>query len=189
MQPAVFLDRDGTVIKQVHHLVDPKDVQLIPGAAQAIRRAREHGFKVFVVTNQSVIGRGMLDATGLERVHSEMNRQLTEFDAIVDGIYYCPIAPKESDQRTIEHPDRKPGPGMLLRAAKEHQLDLARSWMIGDMISDLVAGQNAGVRGTIGVRTGYGAGLDPCDPAIDILVDDLAAAIDFILSSNDKDSN
>lgn len=181
MHRAVFLDRDGTLIEQVHHLVDPSKVRLIPGAAHAIRRVQEHGFKVFVITNQSVIGRGLLDEPGLDRVHAEMNRQLAEFDALVDGIYFCPVAPRASGQRTIEHPDRKPGPGMLLRAATEHNLDLTRSWMVGDMISDLLAGRNAGVRGTIGVKTGYGGGLDPSEPAMDAHVEDLPAAIDYIL--------
>ena len=75
---------------------------------------------------------------------------------------------------------------MLLRAAREHGIDLSRSWMIGDMISDLLAGRNAGVRGTIGVRTGYGGRLEPGDPAIDYLVDDLAAAVEVILGEEQR---
>jgi histidinol-phosphate phosphatase family protein len=183
MYPAVFLDRDGTLIEQVHHLVDPADVRLIDGAASAIARLREHGFRVIVVTNQSVIGRGMLDEQGLQRVHEEMNRQLEEAGTGVDGIYFCPLAPVVSDPRQIEHPDRKPGPGMLLKAARELGLDLTRSWMIGDMISDILAGRNAGVKGTIAVRTGYGQRLDETDPAIDYVVDDLAAAVEVIVGS------
>ena len=131
MRPAVFLDRDGTIIEHVHHLTDPDDVRLIPGAAKAIRLLRSAGYACVVVTNQSVIGRGMLTVDGLERVHDEMHRQLTQHGAELDGIYYCPVLPAASDRTIVEHPDRKPGPGMLLRASQDLDLDLSRSWMIG----------------------------------------------------------
>lgn len=178
---AVFLDRDGTLIEQVHHLVDPSKVRLIPGAAEAVIRLRAAGYRIILVTNQSVIGRGLLTEEGLDRVHAEMNKQLAARGTQVDGIYFCPTAPTASDPRLVEHSDRKPGPGMLWRAAEEHQLDLSRSWMIGDAVSDVLAGRNAGVGGTLGVRTGYGAQLDVEDPAMDYLVDDLLAAADLIL--------
>ena len=183
---AVFLDRDGTLIEQVHHLNRVDQVSLLPDAWDALRRLREGGYRLMVVTNQSVIGRGMLTEAGLEEIHSEMRRQLAEYQVAIDAIYHCPVAPSLSDQRVVEHPDRKPGPGMLLRAAREHGIDLSRSWMIGDMISDLLAGRNAGVRGTIGVRTGYGGRLEPGDPAIDYLVDDLAAAVEVILGEEQR---
>lgn len=183
---AVFLDRDGTLIEQVHHLNRIDQVSLLPDAWDALRRLHEGGYRLMVVTNQSVIGRGMLTEEGLEEIHQEMKRQLAEYNVAIDAIYHCPIAPVLSDQRIIEHPDRKPGPGMLVRAAAEHHLDLTRSWMIGDMISDLLAGRNAGVRGTIGVRTGYGGRLEQGDPAIDYIVDDLAAAADVILGKGER---
>lgn len=180
LHPAVFLDRDGTLIEQVHHLIDPSKVRLIPGAAEAVIRLRATGYRIVLVTNQSVIGRGLLTEEGLDRVHAEMNKQLAARGTQVDGIYFCPVAPTVSDPRRVEHPDRKPGPGMLWRAAEEHRLDLSRSWMIGDAVSDVLAGRNAGVGGTIGVRTGYGAQLDTDDPAMDYLVDDLLAAAELI---------
>jgi len=149
LRPAVFLDRDGTIIEHVHHLTDPADVRLVPGAAEAIVALRLAGYACVVVTNQSVIGRGMLTEEGLRRVHDEMCRQLAERGAVLDGIYHCPIVPRTDDPTVVEHPDRKPGPGMLLRAARELGIDLSRSWMVGDSVSDILAGRNAGCRGTV----------------------------------------
>ncbi|MAE66228.1 MAG: D,D-heptose 1,7-bisphosphate phosphatase [Phycisphaeraceae bacterium] len=180
-RPAAFLDRDGTVIEHVHYLCDPAKVRLIAGAAQAIRTLGEHGYASVIVTNQSVIGRGMLTEEGLAEVHDVMVRQLADEGARLDGIYYCPLAPTVKDRRVVEDPDRKPGPGMLLRAARDLDLDVARSWMIGDTISDALAGRNAEVRGTIIVRTGDGADVDADDPAIDAVAPDLIAAARLIL--------
>ena len=156
MTPAVFLDRDGTIIELVHHLTDPADVRLIPGAGEAIARLRAAGLPVIVITNQSVIGRGKLTEDGLAEVHATMTAQLAEHGAEVDGLYFCPLAPTQKDQRVIEDVMRKPGPGMLLQAAKDHALDLATSWMVGDSLSDVLAGRNAGCRSLV-VRTGYGS--------------------------------
>ena len=180
MKPAVFLDRDGTVIEQVHYLTEPDEVVLYEGAAEAIRSLREAGYACVIATNQSVIGRGMLSEAGLEAVHDRMCRLFEASGARFDGVYACPVAPAQRDKTVIEHPDRKPGPGMLRRAAEELDLDLPRSWMVGDMISDLLAGRNAGCRGNILVRTGHGHTVDPSDPAVDHVVDDLPAAAQLI---------
>jgi D-glycero-D-manno-heptose 1,7-bisphosphate phosphatase len=181
-RPAVFLDRDGTVIEQVHYLSDPDRVRLLPGAAGALRRLRDAGFALVVVTNQSAIGRGMLTVSRLGEIHDEMNRQLDAEGVAVDAIYYCPEAPAGDDRTAIEHGDRKPGPGMLLRAAGDLGLDLGASWMVGDMISDILAGVNAGCRGSILVETGKG--LSEAEGALDVayaVADDLAAAAALIL--------
>jgi D-glycero-D-manno-heptose 1,7-bisphosphate phosphatase len=146
LQPAVFLDRDGTLIEHVHYLTDPKRVRLIPGAADALRRFRRAGFARVLVTNQSAIARGMLTDEGLHEIHVEMNRQLAAVGASLDAIYYCADAPLGDDRTTEENSDRKPGPGMLLRAAADMKLDLKASWMLGDLISDVLAGENAGCR-------------------------------------------
>jgi D-glycero-D-manno-heptose 1,7-bisphosphate phosphatase len=156
LRPAVFLDRDGTLIEHVHHLRRWEDVRLVPGAAATLNKLRAAGFVSVVVTNQSVVGRGMLDLEGLDRIHRELDAQLARENARLDALYYCTHSPAVSDQQTVEHPDRKPGPGMLLRAAQDHGLDLSRSWMIGDSLSDLLAGKNAGCRASILVMTGYG---------------------------------
>jgi D,D-heptose 1,7-bisphosphate phosphatase len=146
LQPAVFLDRDGTLIEHVHYLADPERVRLIPGATDALRRFRRAGFARVLVTNQSAIARGMLTEEGLHEIHAEMNRQLAAAGASLDAIYYCPDAPLGDDRTAAEKSDRKPGPGMLLRAAADLKLDLRASWMVGDLVSDVLAGENAGCR-------------------------------------------
>lgn len=156
MKPAIFLDRDGTIIEHVHHLNNVDDVHLIPGAATAIAELRRAGYLCVVVTNQSVVGRGMLDIDGLERIHARMNHQLAGFGAQLDGVYYCCEVPRVSDQAVVEYFHRKPGPGMLLQAADELDIDLSHSWMIGDSLSDLYAGKNAGCLEALLVLTGFG---------------------------------
>jgi histidinol-phosphate phosphatase family protein len=148
-RPAVFFDRDGTLIESIHYLNRAEQVSLKPDAAHVLSRLHAAGFQQVVVTNQSAIGRGLLSEDGLAEVHQAMTGQLSRQAAWVDGIYHCPVAPLASDRSLIEHPDRKPGPGMLLRAAADLNLDLSRSWMVGDMLSDMLAGTNAGCRGSI----------------------------------------
>ncbi len=183
-RPAVFLDRDGTLIEHVHYLSDPAQVRLVPGGAEAVRRIKDAGFACVVVTNQSAIGLGLITETDLESIHREMNRQLAEEGAVLDAIYHCPVTGSGGDRTLIEHPDRKPGPGMLLRAADEHHLDLGRSWMVGDMISDVRAGRNAGCRGSILVLSGPESrrhsegGSPPFEVA-----SDLPEAVDRILAT------
>jgi len=183
---AVFLDRDGTVIEQVHYLADPEQVELIPGAGRAICQLAEHGYEAVIVTNQSAVGRGLITLDDVAKVHEEMLRQLAEDGASIAGIYHNPHVPKTKDRETIEHPDRKPGPGMLLRAAKELGLDVSRSWMVGDMISDILAGRNAGCLGTVLVRTGYGDNQELDHDAIDYRVDTIAQAADLIIKVDNQ---
>jgi D-glycero-D-manno-heptose 1,7-bisphosphate phosphatase len=181
MTAAVFLDRDGTLIELVHHLTDPADVRLLPGAGGAVKALRRAGFAVVIVTNQSVIGRGKLTEAGLEQVHAEMHRQLAAEDTQVDAVYFCPLAPTIKDPTVIEDPMRKPGPGMLLAAARDHGLDLALSWMVGDTVSDMLAGHNAGCRSLL-VATGYGDKVPMDAPGITARAPDLAAAATLILT-------
>ncbi len=181
-RPAAFLDRDGTVIEHVHYLSDPAEVRLIPGAAPALRRLRGAGFALVVVTNQSAIGRGMITVEQLGLVNDEMVRQLAAEGVALDGIYYCPEAPAGDDRTAITHGDRKPGPGMLLRASAELGLDPLASWMIGDMISDVLAGINARCRGSILVQTGKSPSPAEAGAGGDYLVAaDLPAAAGLIL--------
>ena len=187
-KPAVFLDRDGTIIESVHYLSDPLDVRLIPGAASAIQRLREAGFVCVVVTNQSAIGRGMITEDQLHLIHDEMNRQLAAEGAEVDAIYFCPEAPSSRDRTRIEHSDRKPGPGMLYRGASDLSLDLDSSWMVGDMISDVLAGIHAGCRGSILVKTGLGLTEAENRSQVEYHVtDDITKASDLILGQNGQD--
>jgi D,D-heptose 1,7-bisphosphate phosphatase len=180
-RPAVFLDRDGTLIENVPYLSDPAAVSLLPGVAEALNRLRRAGFARVLVTNQSAIGRGMLDVGRLNEIHTELNRQLALKGATIDGIYYCPDAPNSDDRTVVENPDRKPGPGMLLRAAADLNLDLAASWMVGDMISDVLAGLNAGCKSVL-VQSGQAKAADvDTIAAFAPIASDLAASVDLIL--------
>jgi len=156
VKPAVFLDRDGTLIQHVHHLRRVEDVALVPGADAAVSTLRAAGYACVVITNQSVLGRGLLTQADLERIHERMAALLAAGEARLDGIYVSPHVPGTSDQSVIEHADRKPGPGLLQRAAADLGLDLGRSYMVGDSLSDVLAGQNAGCRESLLVLTGYG---------------------------------
>ena len=149
MRAAVFLDRDGTVNREVEYLGEPSQLRLIPRAAQAIRLLNEAQVPVVLVTNQAGIGRGYYSLEAMEAVHRELGRRLAARGAHLDAVYYCPHRPDEGCEC------RKPRPGMLLRAAGEHGLDLSRCFAVGDKVSDLEAGWRVGCR-TVLVLTGYG---------------------------------
>ena len=148
-QPAAFIDRDGTINIEVHDLNRVEQLQLIPRAGEAIARLNQAGYPVIVITNQSAIARGLLTEPGLSEIHRELKRQLSACNASIDAIYHCP------HHRRDNCICRKPAPGMILRAASEHNIDLAGSIMIGDNATDLEAGWNAGCRAAL-VRTGSG---------------------------------
>ena len=178
--PAVFLDRDGTLMEEVHYCADPSRVKLFPGAAEALRRLKAAGFRVVIVTNQSGIGRGLITPAQYEAVHAELLRQIADGGGgdsgsggqPVDAAYFCPDAPPAFSPR------RKPEPGMILEAARDLRLDVARSWMVGDKTADIECGRRAGAR-TILVRTGYGAGETAARP--DFAASGLSEAVEIIL--------
>ena len=144
-RPAVFLDRDGTIIEDAHHLSHVDQVRLIPGAGEAVRRLNEHGLPVVVVTNQSGVARGFFPESLVADVYARLRELLAEQGAHVDGHYHCPHHPTEGSGRyTRDCECRKPKPGMLLAAARELSLDLSRSWMVGDRLTDPQAGAAAG---------------------------------------------
>ncbi len=183
-RPAVFLDRDGTIVREVEYLRSPRELRLLPRAAEAIRRLNEAGFAVVVVTNQSGIARGLLTEDDLEEIHAVLRRRLARGRAKLDAIYFCPHHP-EAARREYRRRCRcrKPAPGMLLRAAEELELDLGRSYAIGDGERDVEAGRRAGCR-TVLVRTGYGAGTEARLGAglpADHVADDLSRAVAWIL--------
>jgi len=154
-RPALFLDRDGTLIDLVDYLSDPEDVRLVGGAVTAIRAANAAGSAVIVVTNQSGIGRGYYGWKALEAVQARLYELLAAADAVVDAAYACPHAPLDAGGPQISF-YRKPAPGMLLRAGADLQLDLANSRIVGDAVSDLAAGTAAGLSAGVLVATGYG---------------------------------
>ena len=156
LKPAVLLDRDGTLNKEVHYLSRPEDLELLPGAGPAVARLRDRGYAVVVITNQSAIARGLLTEVGLSEIHRELRRQLAVFGAALDGIYYCPHHPAFGDPPyRADCECRKPRPGMVFRAAVELNIDLKRSLAVGDKLSDLHAGWNAGCMAAL-VLTGHG---------------------------------
>lgn len=180
MRPAVFLDRDGTLNEEVDYLGHPDQLVMIPGAASAVAKLNARGIPVVVVTNQSGIGRGKYGWQDFAAVMSRMGTLLALENARIDAVYASPHHEKgQGEYAVADHPDRKPNPGMFLKAAAEHELDLAGSWMVGDKAIDLEAGRRAGCRVAL-VRTGYGAGVDGADA--DLVAADLAEAVDLILA-------
>jgi D-glycero-D-manno-heptose 1,7-bisphosphate phosphatase len=149
MSLAVFLDRDGTINKEVGYLDDPADLHLIPGAAKAIRLLNEAGIPTIVVSNQAGVGRGYFSATTVTAIHEQLAKQLAVQGAHLNDIYYCPHHPNEGCDC------RKPKSGMLLQAAQEHSIDVRQAFVVGDKASDLDAGRRVGCR-TVLVLTGYG---------------------------------
>lgn len=150
-QKAVFLDRDGTLNRYVSFLHNIEEMELIEGAAEAVRKINRSGYLAIVATNQPVVARGEVTIEELERIHQKMETLLGEKGAYLDAIYYCPHHPDkgfegEAAQFKIECQCRKPAPGMLLQAAKDYNIDLSASWMIGDRECDVLAGKNAGCR-------------------------------------------
>lgn len=177
--PAVFLDRDGVLIKDVDHLQDPSQIRVLSGVAESLR-ALEMNFSLIVVTNQSVVSRGMLTERGLLDIHTELVQQLYQEDARLDAIYYCPHLPDGMLPAHNKLCDcRKPRPGMLLLAAKRWGIDMARSYIVGDRNSDMQAGQAASVKGII-VESEFAVSSDYDRPAAD-----LAHATQIILNEND----
>lgn len=181
MRPAVFLDRDGTLNEEVDYLSDPDHLVLIPGAAAAVARLNARGIPVVVVTNQSGIGRGRYGWQDFAAVMSRMGTLLALENARIDAVYASPHHELGRGEYAVaDHPDRKPNPGMLLRAAAEHDLDLSRSWMVGDKAVDLEAGRRAGCRVAL-VRTGYGTTVD--GSGADLVAADLPEAVARILEA------
>ena len=145
---AIFFDRDGTLNVDVDYLHEPEKFIWTQGAIDAIRWANEHGYLVIVVTNQSGIARGYYDEAAVHRLHDWMNAELAAHGAHIDAFYYCPHHPEAPVPAYAKNCDcRKPAPGMILRAIREHNIDSAVSWMFGDAASDVAAAENAGVKG------------------------------------------
>jgi D-glycero-D-manno-heptose 1,7-bisphosphate phosphatase len=153
LQPAVFLDRDGTLMEEVGYCADPAQVRVYDGVVAALQSLHDAGYLLILITNQSGIGRGYFKEEDYRAVQTEFERQMRP--ARLDASYYCPDATPSAR--------RKPSPGMLQEAAREHAIDLARSFMIGDKASDIEAGQAAGCL-TVLVQTGYGGDQTDVQP-------------------------
>ena len=170
LSPAVFLDRDGTIMEDCDYCSDPKDVRIFPGVPEALRRLKSRGFKLIVITNQSGIGRGLMTVEQYRAVEAEVLQRL---DDLIGATYFCPDVPGQHSSC------RKPAPGMILQAKREHGIDLSRSFFIGDKEIDVECGRNAGVR-TIRVQTGFQHGTT--GSTADWVAKNLPAAAEIILS-------
>jgi D-glycero-D-manno-heptose 1,7-bisphosphate phosphatase len=170
LRPAVFLDRDGTVMEEVGYCSRPEDVHLYPGTREALKALRDAGYVLVVITNQSGIGLGYYSEEQYRAVTAEFERQLEP--QRVDAIYFSADTPDSESRR------RKPATGMVEEAASDLGVDLARSFFIGDRTSDVECGRNAGMR-TILVETGYGARHGDCGP--DYSARDITDAVEIIL--------
>ncbi len=168
-RPTVFIDRDGTLMKEVHYCSRPEDVQVFRGVPEALGRLKAAGFLTIIVTNQSGIGRGVFSEADFHRVQEELLRQIGP--GRIDATYFCPDHP---DSATVR---RKPGIGMIEEACGSFPIDLAQSWMIGDKAIDVDCGKNAGLR-TVLVATGYGKNED-CAP--DYRARDFVCAVEWLL--------
>ena len=156
---ALFIDRDGVLVEEVNYLSRPEDVALIPGAAATVRACNAVGIPVAVVTNQSGIGRGYFGWDAFAAVEARIRDLLAAEGAALDAVLACAYHDAvAAPYCRPDHPWRKPGAGMLRHAAELLNLDLARSWIVGDKVSDLEAGVAAGIAGGIAVRTGHGPG-------------------------------
>lgn len=175
---AAFLDRDGTIMTEHEYLADPARVELVPGAAAALRRLRERGFALIVVTNQSGIARGLYSPGDFEAVQARLEEVLAQESVYFDGVYYCPHHPEFTGPCEC----RKPGLGMYRQAATEHGLDLSRSVFIGDRVKDVLPANELGGVGVL-VLTGYGSQEALRAPAGVAVVSDLTEAVEFALGS------
>ena len=169
---AVFTDRDGTLVEHIPYLSDPTRVKALPGAVEAVRKLKDKGFKVIVVTNQSGLGRGKISPAQLSAVNTRVNEV---FEGMLDDTYWSSVVPATTADRTmVEHFDRKPGPGLVWEACITHGIDLRKSYMVGDALSDVYCGKNAGC------RRSFAVGFDKQLPSTATAVQSFAEATEII---------
>lgn len=167
---AIFFDRDGTLMDEVHYCNNPSDVRAIPGAVAKLKKLRSAGWLNIIITNQSGLSSGKITMAQYEAVNAELDRQL---EGLIDAVYFCP------DSSTNPTSRRKPNPGMLEEAAKDHGIHLSQSWMIGDKDIDVQCGRAAGCR-TILVRSGHGKNQSGADA--DFITDNVVEAIEIVFT-------
>lgn len=183
MNRAIFLDRDGVLVEEKHYLHRIEDVAVVPGGPAALRRLQDAGFALFVVSNQSGVGRGYFTMIEVEKVNAHIARECARHGVTFQKTYIAPEAPDQPSR------GRKPSPQFLFDARDEFGIDLARSYMIGDKLIDVECGWNAGVKQSILVRTGYGAKQErehAAQLARAVILDDLPEAATWILDADSK---
>ena len=176
---AVFLDRDGTLNIDKGYVHRIEDWEWIPGAIDAITALKKAGFLVIVITNQAGIARGYYDEADMTNLHTRINEELKAHGSAIDGFYHCPHHPEFGAVRECEC--RKPMPGLIYKASQDFDIDLARSWLIGDKASDIHAGLTAGIKSIL-VLTGYGSKDRPLLAGDNICVTDILAASRYVTS-------
>jgi D-glycero-D-manno-heptose 1,7-bisphosphate phosphatase len=172
LSAAVFIDRDGTIIDDRDYCSGPNNVKILPGVPEALRRLKSKRFKLIVITNQSGIGRGLFTLQQYRAVEAEVLHQMGA--GLIDATYFCPDVPGQHSSC------RKPSPGMVLQAAREHQIDLSRSFLVGDKEIDVECARNAGV---CAIRVRTGPQHDTADSKADWIAEDLRAAAEIILKT------
>jgi D-glycero-D-manno-heptose 1,7-bisphosphate phosphatase len=184
---AVFVDRDGTIIEDTGYISSSKEVSFIPGSIAAVKRLNQAGFQVIVITNQSGVARGIFSEDRLQTVDKHIQKHVLSGGAHIDAFYYCPHHPEHGVYPYRQACEcRKPEPGLIKKAAREHQIDLSRSFMVGDHSCDIQAGKKAGVR-TVFVLTGHGSReKEKLAERPDHTAANLSAAVDWILKEDKK---
>ncbi len=191
---AIFLDRDGTVSYEVGYVNHPSRYDIMPGSAEAIRKINQSDFLAVLVTNQAGVARGYFKEELIMKVHAKLKKLLSEKNAFLDAIYYCPHHPEVGESPYRKNCDcRKPKPGLLQKAEKDLHIDLSRSYIIGDSIKDIETGFRVGMPGVL-VLTGYGKGeyeyhsskwsVRPIH-----IADNLTAAVNWILSREGRNND
>lgn len=188
MNKAIFLDRDGVVIEDIHHLHRQDQIRFIDGAGRVIKRFNDLGYLVFIVTNQPVVAYGMVSEEGVKRINDLIVSELEKDGGEITEIYYCSHHPTNAkiEEYKVECECRKPSPGMLLMASREYGVDMNKSYMVGDRISDVIAGRDAGCK-TVLIKTAESyrriSGKDyDLDVEPDFIVNNLNEALEVILA-------
>ncbi|MBI3814771.1 MAG: D-glycero-beta-D-manno-heptose 1,7-bisphosphate 7-phosphatase [Nitrospinae bacterium] len=188
---AVFIDRDGTVSEEVGYLRNIAHLKLIKGSADAVRLLNERGLKTAVVTNQSGVARGYFTEEFIHKTHERLKTLLSEYNAFLDGIYYCPHHTEVGNEEYRKNCNcRKPNPGMIETAAEELNIDIKKSYVVGDKVSDVQLAHNVGAKGIL-VLTGYGKGeveyfRNNGNKKPDYIANDLYDAVQWILKDIKK---
>ena len=185
LQKAVFLDRDGTINRNVDLLSKPEQLELLPGVADAIRMINKSDYLAICVTNQSVVARNLCDMSQLKEIHNRLDSLLGEKNAFLDDLYFCPHHPdkgypEENKKFKIDCNCRKPNPGMVNEAAEKYNIDLSQSWMIGDRTDDIQLAKNSGLKSIL-VRTGFAGKDEKYSVTADFVCNDLSEAVKTVL--------
>ena len=191
-RPAIFIDRDGTIVRDVDLLHRVEDLELLPFSAAAIKKINDSDYLSFLITNQPVVARNLCDISVIAQIHNKLETLLARERAYLNNIYFCPHHPdkgypEENSEFKIDCDCRKPKTGMISKAVKEYNVDIESSWFIGDMTADIQTGKNAGMK-TILVRTGKAGKDEKFEVSPDYIFDNIGDTVDFILSKKEISS-